>query len=494
MSGEDQAVGEPERLHPLFILTGFGGSLRGMTGAYAAVGYFVVSGQMATALIVTLAMMLFLGISLLLYWLRFEYRVGESEIRIDSGLFSRTHRSIPFDRIHDVDITQGPVARLTGLAKVKFETGSAAGKDDEGVLQAITLDRAQELRSLVRARRSGVADTSVATAAESEAEGAPVFAMGLKRVLLAGMFNFSLALFAGLFGATQTFGEVAGFDPLSRTFWRDMLSAGDPIADFLLAHRVGAAFAGVLLLILAGLLTGVVRTALRDYGFRLDRVDVGLRRRRGLLTRTDVTLPRKRAQAAIVGSGPVRDAFGWRDLKVQSLARDEAGSGDHVLAPLASDAEVAGILAQLGWRAVPDAVAWRRVSRAYIWAFAAGLSPLLLVVLVQLAVFPAIGAALAFVLAAAVALRALAWKRTRFALDEDRLLIATGWWRRRLLIVPKPRIQSIDLTESFVSRAFGTATLTLGIAGGSGFAGHSVPSLPRESARQLREELLVSQS
>ena len=165
------------------------------------------------------------------------------------------------------------------------------------------------------------------------------------------MFNFSLAVFAGLFGVSQTFGDVAGFDPLSRRFWREMLAAGDPLLDLMLAHQIIAALAGLVVLVLVGLATGIVRTLLREYRFRLDRSGKGLRRRRGLLTLTDVTLPIRRIQAAIVGTGPFREAFGWRELKLQSLARDEATKGDHIVAPLADEAEVAAILAELDWRA-----------------------------------------------------------------------------------------------------------------------------------------------
>jgi putative membrane protein len=77
-------------------------------------------------------------------------------------------------------------------------------------------------------------------------------------------------------------------------------------------------------------------------------------------------------------------------------------------------------------------------------------------------------------------------------LDGDRLLMRSGWWRRRTVILPLDRIQSIDLTESFISRMFGTAGLGFGVAGGSGFAAHEIPALPREIARELRRRLLVS--
>ena len=83
------------------------------------------------------------------------------------------------------------------------------------------------------------------------------------------------------------------------------------------------------------------------------------------------------------------------------------------------------------------------------------------------------------------------WRRTLYALDDDRLLVRTGWWRRRTVILPLKRIQSIDLFESFISRWFGTAGLAFGVAGGRGYSAHVIPALPRETARALRKRLLV---
>ncbi|MFP5329429.1 MAG: PH domain-containing protein [Alphaproteobacteria bacterium] len=488
MSADDRAVGEPERLHPLFLLTGLGGAIRGMAGGYAFIAYLAIRGQLATALFGAVALFVLLALALVLYWRKFEYRVGDREIRIDSGIFSRTHRSIPFDRVQDVDISQGPVARLLGLAKVKFETGGSSGRD-EGVLQAITLERAQQLRELIRSRRA--AGAPVATADEG-ADLPPIYAMDVPRLLLAGVFNFSLAVFAGLFGLTQTVGDVIGFDPFSRTFWNRVLSQSAPIQAFVLANRVFTALAGLLSLVVIGLATGIVRTALRDYGFRLDLTHGGVRRRRGLLNRTDVTLPIARAQAAIIATGPMRESLGWRELRLQSLARDEGGSGDHVLAPLASAAETAAVIEAIGWRPVPESIAWRRVSAAYVVALAVALAPVLVAGVAQIPFFPLIGALLAVLALASLALRWLAWRRTGYALDGDRLLVRTGWWRRRTLILPMARIQSVDLAQSFVSRWFGVASLVFGIAGGSAVQINSIPAIPAETARALRRELLSS--
>jgi putative membrane protein len=493
VSTTDAGVGQPERLHPLFLLTGLGRGVRQLVGSYAAVGYLAATGRGPLALLIAAGVALALVVGVILHWRRFEYRVGTNEIRIDSGILSRTHRSIPFDRIQDVDISQGPVARLLGLARVKLETGASAGdKDDDGALAAIRLDRAEALRELIRSRRH----LSVETAASEQAvahdeEASPVFAMTGRRLLLAGVFNFSLAIIAALFGLTQTLGDVAGIDFFARRFWRDALAAGSPLADLILAHQIMAVLAGTILLLALGLATGIGRTVLRDYRFRLDRTATGLRRRRGLLTLTDVTLPIRRVQAAIVGSGPVRQRFGWSDLQLQSLAKDEGSKGDHMVAPLADQAEIAAILGQIGWRPVGPSTEWAKVSAAYAWGFSAAVSLLLVPVVIQSIVMPWAGIVGLLAVAGLIATRWQGWRRFGYALDGDRLLIRSGWWRRRLVILPLASIQSADYRENIVTRAFGTASLTLGVASGRGYSQHGIPALEQDKARELRDQLLA---
>lgn len=479
-------LGPAERLHPFAILTALRSSVRGMWGLFAAGGYFAVRGDWLYALIAILVWLGFSFASAIIHWRKFEFRVGAREIQIDSGLLSRRHRSIPFDRIQDVTLEQGPLARVLGLARVRFETGGGAAPasgEDEGALDAIPLGRAAEIRELVRASRGLAADR----AREGQEEAETVFAMDFKRVLIAGTFNFSLAVVGALLGATQTFGDVIGFDPFEQSFWNSILNASDPLRRFVLANQVITAVAGSLMLIFIGLGTGIVRTLLRDYRFRLERTQTGLRRRRGLLTVTDVVLPAKRTQAVVIGSGPVRDRFGWSELRLQSLAKEVGGRDDHVVAPLAQQREIETVLGAIGWRSVgrPN---WRQVSKAYLWAFAVAMAPLLLLAVGQTIALPLLGAAGLAAIAVVLAVRWLAWRRYAFAVENDRLIVRSGWWRRRVRILPLGNIQSIDYVQIFIDRWFGTAGLSIGVAGG-GLA-YGIKALPAESARQLRKQLL----
>ena len=488
LSVSHDQLGPPERLHPLYLLTGLGESFRGAWGLIAGGAVFAAQGRWWIVLAMGVLFAVFSIGSLLIRWLKLEYRVGPHELRIDSGWLSRTSRAIPFDRVTDVDLEQGPLHRIFGLARVKLETGgSAGGKEEEGVLHTISLERAEALREHIRARR-GKPDAlaTVETAAE---DSPPIYAMNLRRVLTAGLFNFSLAVIAGLFGVTQTMGDALGFDPFKRSFWLGLLDQSAPLRDMIMAHQIVAALAGTMLLLLIGIGTGLIRTLLREYGFRLDRTPTGFRRRRGLLTLTDVSIPAKRVQAAILANGPVRRHFDWWELKLQSLAQD-GGKGDHVVAPLARESEAGAILSSLNWQSAIRPSSWKSVSRAFVTSFIGILMP---AALATVATLPFLGPVALLWLggaALAVGVRWFDWKHTRYAVEDSGLFIETGWWRHRRSMIPQTKIQSIDVSENWWSRIFGVCTLRLGVAGGSGFSDHHIPALNRAQAASLRAQLL----
>lgn len=498
----------PERLHPLALLGGIGRAARNVIGGIAAGGYFAFQGRVELAVLVLGGIAIASAVGMLLHWWRFSFRVGSDAIRIDSGIISRNQRTIPFDRVADVSIARGPLQRAFGLARVTLETGGSAAGQEEGVFDGIPLARAEALRDFVRARRGVFSLDVPATGEAAEAEAAPLFAMDLRRVLTLGLFNFSLALFAGLFGISQTFGDLLNVDPFERDFWTPILQRSG-LGEWLLAHRLGLALGGVTVLVLAGIVTGVVRTVLREFGFRLDRTGNGFRRRRGLLTKTDVSLPLRRIQAGLIATGPIRNRFGWRAFKVLSLAGESGGQpgkegrDDHVLAPLATDEEIAPIAAGIGL-AVPGAgTPWQPVSRGHVTSFLVLLGPLMLLVALVgcTALFlsdaeqhellaPPIGASIGFL--ALAAMRWLEWRHTGFALEAERLLIRTGWWKRQTLLIPLRNVQGVTLQENSLGRRFGIATLAIDVAGGRS-GGQIVPSLPRDQASLLRRDMLRSQ-
>lgn len=496
---EESPAGPPpdipaERLHPLYLFTGLGNVAKSLWGLAIGGGYLAFSGRLELAIGLILAVIAFQLVGLVARWLTFEYRLGEDELRIDSGIISRNSRAIPFDRVTDVDIEQGPLQRVAGLATVRMETGaSGSGDGDEGVLDAVALDRAEAIRDHVRRRRRQQSDIASPTASDeaAEEEADTLFVMDTRRVAILGLFNFSLAVIAALFAASQSVGELIGLDIFSRAFWGDLVARSEPLQRFILAHQIGAVIGGIVSLLIVGFGTGLIRTFLREHGFTLQRTESGFRRRRGLLTLTDVSIPETRVQAAILATGPIRRRFGWFAFKLQSLATD-GGQGDHVVAPLAREEEAAAIHATLDRPIGPvDEAEWKPVHVGHVTSFL----PLMALLAVPIAVSgllasPWVLAGLG-VLAMLSLARWLEFKRARYALESGFLFIDSGWWRQRRAIIPVARIQSIDIAESFWTRLFGFVRFKLGIAGGTVMAGYSIDALDREDAEGLRKQLVA---
>lgn len=434
-----------------------------------------------------------------LQWRRLTYRVGAEDIRVESGVLSRAARSVPYDRIQDVSLEQGPLARLFGLVEVRFETG--AGGKDELTLSFLREAEGERLREVVRARRDAESISGESTSGESRQEetagaAAPLFSMGPRRIFVFGLFEFSLAVVAVVAGAAQQFDFLLPFDLWDFDQWEERLAGPGSWLSGLgpTAQIVGGALA-VASLVALGIATGLVRTVLREWGFVLERTAKGFRRRRGLLTRTDVVMPVHRVQALKFRTGLIRRRFGWHGLKFVSLAQD-AGAASHDVAPFARWNELAPIVQAAGFAMPTEQLDWHRASVRY--RFDSALLAGALAAAVALAVFPSLSASgaasplLALVpLALGGALAAWQWVLWRFerhAIDDTWLYSRRGWLAPRTDVASRVKLHSAEIAQGPIARRRGYAALHLGLAGGK----LEIVGIPLARARALREAILDS--
>ena len=103
----DAAVAPPtrgERLHPLYLLTGMGKVIKGAWGIAVGGAYLAFQDKLGLALLLLGGFVVLSMGSLLVRWLTFEYRLEDDQLRVEQGVLNRSSRSIPFDRVTDVDI------------------------------------------------------------------------------------------------------------------------------------------------------------------------------------------------------------------------------------------------------------------------------------------------------------------------------------------------------------------------------------------------------
>lgn len=430
-------------------------------------------------------------------WLRFSYFVGDDGIRIERGILFHNARSIPFSRIQDVSIEQAFIPRLLNLAEVGFETGGGKGQDAK--LRYVSRDEAEMLRDLVRRYKAGEISPSANRGGDDTVElasddGRRLFHMDNRRLLLFGLYSFSLIIIAVIFGAIQQFDFLLPADFWDWRNWTSQIEdKGRAIGNFVNGSRFANILLALILLPLAGFATGVVRVFLRDYGFRLDRVESGLRRRRGLLTHSDVVIPLHRVQAAMITTGPVRQWRGWYGVELVSLAADggeKTGGGnrakeDHIVAPFATMGEVTNILAETGM--MPPAADISAQRGDYRWYMTLALFFAIPVSAIGISLqyfatdFPPAAVAILSAFALAIHLY-LDWRFRQHHFDGEYLFIRSGWWRRRLMILPAVRIQTVELSQGPLSRLLGLVNMELGVAGGKA----AIRALPAEIAHPLR--------
>jgi len=419
------------------------------------------------------------AVFVILYWWRFRYTVGDGEIVIEKGLLQRQRRVIPFDRVQDIAVERPPLARLFGTARVRIETGGAAR--DEGNLDMIALADARALRDHIR---RGAARPD-AEAGEALPEEPVLFAMDLPRLLLSGVFGFSLVFLAAISALAQQ------LDQFGIVRWEDWFTPER--ADAAAAYATASV---VLILIpvflLLGLIAGVARTVAADFGFRLTRAKKGLRRTRGLFTLSDVVIPLRRTQVALIESGLLARLLGWHRLSFQTLGADRKEGGVQVAAPFARMEEIARILAEAGFPPPPPRAEFQGVPRRAM--FRQSIPWLIAALAAALAAILADGRlGIAAMLLTMVALLVLLrWRKRGHKLGETALFVRSGLLKRRIWIVPYEKTQTIHVSRGPVQRALALASLLVDTAGAPATRAPRMHDLDGSLADGLAERLLAA--
>ena len=123
-----------------------------------SVGTFVLDSHLAEDGVITsgiiIGPVLFLLALFVLFrpfriWSRIGYRLGHDQIQIQRGNVWRVDTIMPFSRVQHIDIAEGPLERVFGLASLVMH--SAGTHNSVVTLPGLTRTDAQDLRDNIRA-------------------------------------------------------------------------------------------------------------------------------------------------------------------------------------------------------------------------------------------------------------------------------------------------------------------------------------------------------
>lgn len=467
----------------------------------------------------------------------YRYRLAADEMIVRDGVLTRTERRIPYRRIQNIDLVQNPLHRLFGVALVRVET--ASGARPEAVMRVLSLDAAAEMRAQVFAGRPAARAAAVPRAAKDASScsstntvlpggaAAPAAArqpgdLPLLQVPARELVKLGIVSNKGMVVVAAAFGLFAQARPEERVFepLEPLLrSAADRLplgaaADWLSALRFAypvptAVLLAVTAVVLALVLLRVLSVAwflLRLHGFTLTRRGSDLRADYGLFTRVSRTIPTVRIQSLTATESPLHRWFDRQSIELRTVggaasADVEVGydasfgepkAESQWLAPMVETARVPVLLRQV----LPDVdlagVAWRPLAaRAGRRVLVRGLAVAAAATLLGGMAAGLWGLAIGAPAALAAFVHARRWTaRAGYAVTAWGVLFRSGWWTRRLAMVPLARIQTVGLGESPFDRRHGMASVRIDTAGAAA-AGYTIaiPYLEKAVAAEVVDRL-----
>jgi membrane protein YdbS with pleckstrin-like domain len=111
-----------------------------------------------------LILIVFAEIYARLAYINWKYDFQNSELKIEKGIIWKTYKSIPYERIQNIDIHRGILARMLGFSILNIQTagysfGGTNGNLSEGYIPAVSMKEAEDYRSFLMkkiGRRQGL--------------------------------------------------------------------------------------------------------------------------------------------------------------------------------------------------------------------------------------------------------------------------------------------------------------------------------------------------
>lgn len=471
---------DPGRLHPATLLLA---PIRQL-GAWAVpLVIALVAGSRSSeglggfGLVLLVLAVTFVG--QLVRWLRLRWWVEDGAVHLRTGLLQVENRTVPIDRIHNVDVVEPLFARVLGMAELRIESAGSSGADLS--LSYVAADAAQAIRDALTAS-AGASDELE----EEPPETTVLVRTPTSELLVAGATSNRIGALAIAAGAVG-FLIDSGIDP------EGVL---DSAWDLVLLAPWVAGISIAVAAVVIGWVVSIAQSVLRFNDFTLELVGDEAHRSHGLLTKSSGRIPLGRVQAVAVTQPLLRRWLGRSTIVAETAGSVAAGvdAGTGTVSPIEHDARVPELVSTMLRRAGTGNERLQPVSRLAIRrGFVRAWVPL-----------AAIGVAGAIWLSTwwlglplGAAPLAWWWSHRRwvaigYRLEDDLLVCRSGVLLRRRWFIPTAKVQAAGTRATPFQRRLGLADLLVESAA-KGAATVRVIDVEADEADSLAERLsLVS--
>jgi putative membrane protein len=435
-----------------------------------------------------------------------SYQIEKGQLIVKQGLLFRTVRSVPVERIQNIDFVQSLLHRLFGVAEVRVET--AAGAEPEAALRVLKLQQVEELRAEIFAnKRSSLAsavpdveDQPTAPASLTTANQTAIAAVPLLSIPASWLMMAGLASNRGMVLVGVVFGAMHEFNWLRRVDFEGLQQFVPQNLDRW-AIAILSTVAFISLLVLLRILS-MIWYLIRFFDYQLILKGEDLQVSCGLFTKVQATIPRRRIQFISVQRNLI-----MRWLRLSRIRIETASNGashedatqsvsSHWFVPIIADSGVAHLIGQLKpglvWNEAefnlqpvsPRGLKRRLRVALFIslvlaiggtiphWLWGVSIGSISLVLLC--------GASILFV------------RSLRYGRNQQGVVFRSGFFTVKTSMTFFEKIQAISLLQSPLDRRWKMATLSVDTAA-AGPADHIISIPLMDIGVALQEELAVKQ-
>ncbi len=468
-------MSEPKRIHPISVVLT---ALKQLKEMIVPIIFVTIFGRRGSewdifSLGIPAAVIALSLIYSFIFWLRFTYRIEENELRIESGVFVRHKRYIPFERIHSLDQSEGILHRAFGLVKLKVETAAPGGigkEEAEAVLAAISKQEANRFQEILKE----IKNRNVKMVADEEqAEESLIYKMSTKELIMLATTSGGVGVILSAVIAFLT--QIEELIPYKTVFdqFNSFITNGIVVISVLVL--IGFLFVWFIALI---------GTMFKYANFSVRKTGADFVISRGLIEKRQITVPLKRIQSVRISQNILRQPFGYGTVFFETAG----GSVENkelskvMVLPIVKRKEMAEILGkwlpdyQLNVKVqhAPNRALWRYLIKGWL---------MILPVILIPPIFLGPWAWLTLLLILPITyLQYLTHHDAGWSIDENQLTLQFREINKHIVFVTKRKIQSVKSSESYFQRNQGLSTIRALVKSGHGGGGGRVIDIEREDA------------
>lgn len=498
------------------------------------------------------AVLVFVVVSAILTYFVLRVSISNDGVAMKSGVFRRTHKVIPWDRIRSVNLQSGPIERVFKLTRVSIDTASSMGSEIE--IPAMPVHIGTYLKSHVydsdRTDSEEINEGSVPVDTSKHTENPPLFSLRGENMLIAAIcargllfatvlgIGFVVAIASNAFILFYQLNTDVNTTPPDTTLqdeiqdtlieeietninfftmwpqlWKEsarMREMSKQESTIALLLPLIVMLCGAVLVLIPSLIIGFLIKAVIFFishkNFRLSEQESKLISERGMITRKTTTLDIPKIQSLKVSLSLRSMLFRRYDVRVQQSDEDDTiqaatGNTTHqVDVPCVQSQfcrEFAGRIFPKSLQDVPLDPRSKEIQRFSLTYFFIGLFGFgTLIVFALWGIFwftngvRGANVSVLFLIPFGILAWWQYWRRTGYAFYENYVLLRKGFLGHELRVIPISKLQEVKISQSLIQKIRNRSSLHLFAHSTTYSNALKIPFIDLAFAEQVRDYLL----